>query len=121
LDESHVDAIDVGPFFAVHFDGDVIAIEQGCDLFVFEAFPLHDVAPVAGGVADGEEYRLVFLTGLLEGIGAPGVPIHGIVRVLQQIGTLLLCQAIGMHEYLGVNADVRRRLCPRWAGSYPLV
>ena len=35
-------------------------------------------------------------TRLFEGLLAPGMPIHRVVGVLQQIGTLLLCQAIGM-------------------------
>ena len=96
LDERHVDAVHVGALFAVHLDGHVIAIHQRGDLFVLEALALHDVAPVAGGVADGKEDGLVLQARFLEGRLAPGIPIHGIVGVLQQIGTLLLGQAVGV-------------------------
>ena len=34
---------------------------------------------------------------LFERFVAPRVPVHGIVGVLQQVGTLLVDEAIGMH------------------------
>ena len=47
------------------------------------------MAPVARGVADREQDRLVLLPGAGEGLIAPRVPIHGVVRVLEQIGARL--------------------------------
>src|ERR1035438_8817234 len=59
LHEGHIDAVDVGPFFAVPLDRNVILVEPGGDLLVLERFPLHDVAPVARRIADRKENRLV--------------------------------------------------------------
>ncbi len=49
----------------------------------------HDVAPVAGGVADGEEDRLVFLARLGERLLAPGIPVDRVVGVLEEVRALL--------------------------------
>ncbi len=57
LDGRHVDLIDVGTLLAVDLDVDERGIHERRDPGVFEALPLHDVAPVAGGVADREEDR----------------------------------------------------------------
>ena len=53
------------------------------------ALPLHDVAPVARRVADRQEHELVLGTRLREGLLAPGEPVHGVVRVLKEIGRVL--------------------------------
>src|ERR1022692_2723726 len=111
--ERHVDAVHVGALFAVHLDGHVMAVHQGGDLFVLEALALHDVAPVAGGVADGKEDGLVLNTRRLESLFTPGIPIHRVVSVLQQIGTLLLSQTVGMHDSPLKAAAIRRRRRPR--------
>ena len=97
LDEGHVDAVHVGAFLAVDLDGDEVAVEQGADGLVFERFSLHDVAPVAGGVADGEEDGLVFRAGFGESLLAPGVPIDGIVGVLEQVWAFFVNEAIDVH------------------------
>jgi len=47
------------------------------------------MAPVAGGVAHGEEDGLVLLCCGLEGLLAPGVPVHEVKSVLKEIGALL--------------------------------
>ena len=52
---------------------------------VLERLALHHVAPVAGGVADAEEDGLVLGAGLLQGLRPPGVPVHRVVGVLQQV------------------------------------
>ena len=50
----HVDGVDVWSLFTVDLDADEEAVHQRGDLFVLERFALHDVAPVARGVADAE-------------------------------------------------------------------
>jgi hypothetical protein len=55
---------------------------------------LHDVAPVAGGVADGEEDRLVFGQRPLERLLAPRIPVDGVVGVLEEVWACLLGQAV---------------------------
>jgi hypothetical protein len=51
---------------------------------------------VAGGVADAEEDGFVFLTGAGEGFLAPGIPIHRIVLVLEQVGRFFARQPVGV-------------------------
>lgn len=79
----HVDFVDVGAFFAVDFDGDDEFVLELCDVVVFEGFAFHDVAPVAGGVADADEDGFVLFAGELPGFVAPGVPVDGVVLVLE--------------------------------------
>src|SRR5688572_19793075 len=55
------------------------------------------MAPMAGGVADREKNGLVFSTGLLERLVAPRVPIHGIVFVLKEVGTVFGRETIRHH------------------------
>ena len=83
----HVDLIDVGAFFAVHFDIDEQVVHDLSDRRIFEALVRHDVAPVAGGIADREQNRLVGALGFGEGLGSPRPPVDRVVPVLQQIGT----------------------------------
>ncbi len=59
LDGLHVDGVDVGALLAVHLDGDERGVELRGRGRVLERLVGHDVAPVAGRVADGEEDGLV--------------------------------------------------------------
>ena len=61
---------------------------------VLEALVRHDVAPVAGGVADREQDRLVGALGFGERLRPPRPPIDRIVLVLEQIGTRLVGEAV---------------------------
>ena len=94
LHERHVDAIDVGPLLAIDLDRDEVAVQPPRDLLVHERLVLHDVAPVAGGVADREEDRLVLRARAREGLVAPGIPVDGIGGVLQQVGAALARQSV---------------------------
>ena len=94
LHEQHVDAVHVRALFTIHLDRNEIAIQQPRDVRILEGLALHDVAPVAGGIAHRKEHRLVFAQRLFERLLAPRIPIHGIVGVLQQVGTLLVAQSI---------------------------
>jgi len=67
----------------------------------------HDVAPVAGGVADGEEDGPIEALGLGEGVFAPGVPVDGVVGVLQEVGAGLGREAVGHSTILAHSC--RRR------------
>ena len=53
---------------------------------VLEGFVRHDVAPVAGGVADREQDGLVRRPRLGQRRLAPGPPVHRVVGVLEQVG-----------------------------------
>ena len=101
----HVDAIHVGPLLPVHLDGNEPSVEQFRHRVVLERFALHHVAPVAGGVADREEDRLLLAPRLLERLLAPGIPVHRVVGVLEQVGALLADQPVG----LAVRLDPAQR------------
>ncbi len=62
---------------------------------ILEGLAGHDMAPVAGGVADGEENWPVLSGGGPEGFLTPGIPVHWIVCMLQEVGALLGDEAIG--------------------------
>ncbi len=79
----HIDLVDIGAFLAVYLDVDVEPVHQLRDLVVLEAFMRHDVAPVAGGVADRQEDRPVERAGGLQCRFVPGLPVDRIVLVLQ--------------------------------------
>ena len=58
MQRRHVDLIDVGALLAVDFDVDEQLVHHRGGVGVLEAFVRHDMAPVAGGVADREQDRL---------------------------------------------------------------
>ena len=81
-----------GPLFAIHLDGHERTIDQRRNLLVLERFALHHVAPVAGGIADGKEDRLILAARLFERFVAPRIPVHGVVGVLPEVGALLVAR-----------------------------
>ena len=94
LHERHVDAIDVGPLFAIDFDGDEIAIQDLGDRLAFERLVRHHVAPVARRVADRQKDRAVELAGFVERLLPPRVPVDRIVGVLQKVWAALGSETI---------------------------
>ena len=94
LHERHVDAIDVGPLFAIHFDGDEIAIQDVGNRLAFERLVGHHVAPVAGRIANRQKDRAVELAGLVERLLPPGVPVDRILGVLQKVWAALGSETI---------------------------
>ena len=95
LNGGHVYFVNVGALFAIHFDADKVGVEEGGDGAVLEGFAFHDVAPVAGGVADTEENGFVFRFGAGEGLVAPREPVHRVVLVLEEVGRLFQREAVG--------------------------
>ena len=94
LHESHVDAVEIWPLFAIDFDADETFVHQPRDLFVLKTLALHHVAPVTRRIADREKDRLVLPPRFREGFLAPRIPIDRIVRVLEQVRRLLLRETI---------------------------
>jgi len=45
----------------------------------------HDVTPMACGIPYGQEDWFVFFFGFGQCFFAPGIPVHGVVRVLEEI------------------------------------
>ena len=94
LHRLHVDGVDVGPLLPVDLDVDEQLVHEGGRGLVLERLVGHHVAPVAGGVADGEQDRLVLGAGPLEGLVAPRVPVDGVVLVLLEVGARLVRQSV---------------------------
>ena len=99
----HVDAIDVGPLFAIDLYVDEVVVHEARGLFVLERLVRHDVAPVAGGVADAQQDRLVFALGGLQRLGSPRVPVDGVIGVLEEVGARFVGEAVGHAMLLSRN------------------
>ena len=96
-----VDAIEIRALLAVHLDVDEQVVHPRGDRRVLEALVGHDVAPVARGVTDGQQDGLALAARALERLRVPGVPVHRIVGVLQQVGAGLVGEAVAVsrHRY----------------------
>ena len=71
-------------------------VQDPGDILLLERLPLHDVAPVARRVADGEEDGLVLAPRDLERFLAPGMPVDGVRGVLEKVGALLAGEAVSV-------------------------
>ena len=89
LDEGHVNAINIRPFFAVDFDVHKLPVHDRGHIGVFERFVRHDMTPMAGRITDREKDRLVFLARFRERFFAPRKPIDRIAGVLEKVRRLL--------------------------------
>ena len=107
LDGLHVDRVEVRALLAIHLDAHEVRIEVGGGARILEGFALHHVAPVAGGVADRKEDRTVLGTRPVQRLSTPGIPIHRVVRVLEQVWARLPCQAV--HPHGGIVAPRNAR------------
>ncbi len=52
MQRAHVDGVDIGPLLPVDLDVHEQLVHDGRRRFVLEALVRHDVAPMAGGIAD---------------------------------------------------------------------
>ena len=84
MQRRHIDLIDVGPLLAIDFDVDEQLVHHARGRVVLEALVRHDMAPVAGGIADRQKDRLVAALRFRQRFGSPGPPIDRIVLVLQR-------------------------------------
>ncbi len=56
MQRAHIDRVHVGALLAVHLDVDEQLVHHRSGGVVLEALMRHDVAPMAGGIADREQY-----------------------------------------------------------------
>ena len=105
LHRSHVDLIKIGPFLPVHLDADKIFVEKPGHLRVFKGFMSHDVAPVTGGIADGEKNRLVLLARQGKGLFSPREPGHRVEGMLEEIGAFFRDEAVGLFPLSQLPVD----------------
>ncbi len=89
-----VDLVDVGAFLAVDLHVDEMLVHERRGLGIGEALLLHDMAPVAGGVADGEKDRLARGLRCRQRLLAPGIPVDRIVLVGEQKGAGFTGEAV---------------------------
>ena len=80
-----VAGVDLGMLLAVDLDRDQVLVEVRRDLGVAEALARHDVAPVAGRVADRDHHRHVAPLGLGERLLAPRPPVDRVAGVAAQV------------------------------------
>ena len=80
------DLVEIGALLAIDLHVDEVRIHDRSDVRVLERFVRHNVAPVARGIADGHEQRLVLGPGTPERFVAPRIPVDRILRVLREIG-----------------------------------
>ena len=90
-----INVVHVRPLFPVDLDIDEVFVHQRRGAVGFEAFMRHDVAPMTSGVTDRQQDRLVVAPRLIEGLRAPRPPMHGIILMLQQIGTCFVDEQVG--------------------------
>ncbi len=82
----HVDAVDIGALFAIDLYIDEVLVHKTGGDRVFKTLVGHDMAPVAGGIADGQKNGLVAVPGLLKRLFTPSHPVYWIILVLKEIG-----------------------------------
>ena len=87
LGGGHIDAVNIRPFLAIHLNRHIVPVQQFGDRVVLEGFPLHDVAPVAGGIPNREKDGFILVSGLFQRFITPGVPVDRVMGMLQKIGT----------------------------------
>jgi hypothetical protein len=64
------------------------------------------MAPVAGGVADREEYGLLIAARLGEGVRSPGTPVDRVVLMLEEIGAGGVAEQVLSHDRVSVRVAV---------------
>ena len=101
----HVDRVEVRALLAVELHAHEQLVHQPRGFLVLEGLALHHVAPVAGGIADREQDRPVLLARASQGLLAPGMPVHRVVLVLEEVGRGLVGQAV---RHLGRGYPWRR-------------
>jgi hypothetical protein len=76
LHKSHVNAIDIRPFFAVDFDVHELTVHDFGRPWILEGFVRHDMAPMTGRITDRKKDRFVFLTRFRKRLFAPWKPLN---------------------------------------------
>ena len=77
----------------------VIDCSQNAYFSVFISVQFIYMAPVAGGIADTKEDRLVFSLGFLKSLITPRIPIYRVMGVLQEVGGFLVNQPVGEFRF----------------------
>jgi len=81
----HVEFIHVRALLPVDLDADDRLVHQLGDLRILKDLPFHHMAPITGGIANGDQNRLIFLPRLGKRFLTPRIPVNRVMRVLEQI------------------------------------
>ncbi len=98
-----VNLVEIRAFFPVHLDIHEQRVHQLGRRLVFERLMCHDMAPVACGIADGEQDGFVLISSQLQRFFIPGEPIYRVVRVLQEIRTRFVMELVGHDSTIPVT------------------
>jgi hypothetical protein len=91
-----VETVEVRSFLAVHLDVDEARVHQRRGCFVLERLVRHDMAPVAGRIADRQQDRPALTARERQRCLAPGVPVDRIGGVLAQVGAGFRGEAVAV-------------------------
>ena len=98
LHEQHVHAVHVRPLFAIHFDGHEVLVQARARSLRSQTTRAPSRGTNGRWNNPPKEKSACLLAGrFFERLLAPGIPVHRVVGVLQQIGALFVSQAIGWH------------------------
>ncbi len=92
-----VDLVEIGALLAIDLDVDEQLIHPPRNRGILEALMRHHMAPMAGGVADRQQDRLVGRLGRGQCRLAPGLPVDRVVAVLEEVGARLFAEAVLIH------------------------
>jgi hypothetical protein len=67
-----------------------------CDFGILEGLAFHNVAPMTGTVTNGKEYGLIFAQSAIKSIRSPGMPVNGVMGMLEKVRGFFLGEPVGM-------------------------
>ena len=85
LDRGHIHLVDVWPFLSVDLDRHKMLVHQAGHRLVLKGFVLHDMTPVTGRIANADDHQFIFCFGRRQSLLVPGLPMHRISLMLEQI------------------------------------
>ena len=89
-----INFIDIGALLPIDLDIDEEPIHERSRRLILEAFVRHHMAPMARGIADGEQNRLSGVACEVEGVIVPRVPINGVFSVLEEVRAGFVAEAV---------------------------
>ena len=108
----HINRVNIGTFLSIDFDAHEIFVHKFRDLFIEKRLVFHHMTPVTTGIADRQKNNLILVSGFLQSFLVPGIPLNWIVRMLKQIRTGLVDQAVGVLGFVIFLRGVRYRFFP---------
>ncbi len=104
--------VEIRALFAIDFDVDEQFVHQRGDRRILERFVRHHMTPVARGVADRQQHRLVLRARGCKRFCAPRIPVDRVGGMLLQVRARCVRESVGHRRsgMMGGGADWPRRL-----------